>query len=272
LAGRALNKTFHPFMAAELGDKFILSQALKSGLIPLVLNSPESEEQLNAYITLYLREEVQSEGLVRNLGNFSRFLEALSFSHASILNISNVSRECAIERKVVEGYVQIVEDLLLGFRLPVFSKRARRATSLHPKFYFFDAGVFRSLRPKGLLDKPEEIEGAALEGLVGQHLRAWLAYGNHKSDLYFWRTRAGAEVDFVVYGPKQLTAIEVKNSAKVRSEDLRALKSFQEDYPESTCLLLYRGKERLKEQKILCLPCDEFLKGLTPSSKLYSIE
>ncbi len=74
------------------------------------------------------------------------------------------------------SYLEILEDLLLSFRLPVFTRRAKRDTIAHPKLYFFDAGVFRSLRPKGPLDRPEEIEGAALEGLVAQHLRAWIAY------------------------------------------------------------------------------------------------
>jgi predicted AAA+ superfamily ATPase len=268
LAGRALHRTFHPFIAAELKDRFKLEEALKIGMLPLIFHSPSPEETLSAYIALYLREEVQMEGLVRNLGNFSRFLEILSFSHGASLNTSHVSRECEIERKVVEGYISIVEDLLLGYKIPVFTKRAKRAMTHHPKFYFFDAGVFRTLRPKGPLDRPEEIDGAALEGLVAQHLRAWVAYQTEDHQLYFWRTRSGSEIDFVLYGPKGLWAFEVKNSSKVRPEDLRGLKSFSEDYPEAKTFLLYRGKEKIKTQNILCLPCEEFLKNLSPREEI----
>jgi len=139
LGGRALLHTLHPFMAAELGENFDLGQALRYGLLPVVMASDEPAEVLRSYAALYLREEVQMEGLVRNIGNFSRFLEAISFSHASILNISNVARECEVERKVVEGYVGILEDILLGWRLPVFTKRAKRKLSVHPKFYLFAA-------------------------------------------------------------------------------------------------------------------------------------
>ena len=155
---------------------------------------------LETYAALYLKEEVQMEGLVRNIGSFSRFLNAISFSHASLLNVSNVARECEVERKVVDGYVAVLEDLLLGYRLPVFTKRARRAVVKHPKFYLFDAGVYRSLRAEGPLDRPEEIQGSALEGMVAQHLRAWIDYSPDNFTLYFWRTRGGVEVDFVVYG------------------------------------------------------------------------
>jgi len=268
LAGRALLKTMHPFMAAELGERFDLNEALKTGLLPLVRASANSEDVLRSYAALYIREEVQMEGLIRNVGSFARFLEAMSFSHAAPLNISGVSRDCEVERKTVEGYVQILEDLLLGRRIPVFTKRARRKVSDHPKFYFFDAGVYRSIRPRGPIDRPEEIDGHALEGLVAQHLLAWNAYRGNPFEISFWRTRAGVEVDFVLYGPSEFWAIEVKNTSKVRDEDLRSLRTFVADYPECRALFLYRGEDRLLRRGILCLPCEEFLRQLRPAESL----
>jgi predicted AAA+ superfamily ATPase len=268
LGGRALLSTMHPFLASELGERFHLEEALQRGLLPIVYSSANPDDVLRSYAALYLREEVRMEGLVRNVGNFSRFMESISFSHASILNLSNVARECMVERKVVEGYTTILEDILLGFRLPVFTRRAKRALSGHPKFYLFDAGVFRSLRPRGPLDRPEEMEGQALEGLVAQHLRGWLAYSPEKSNLYFWRTRSGVEVDFVVYGPQGMWALEVKNTATIRPADLRGLKSFRDEYPESRALFLYRGRERLLREGILCLPCGDFLSHLLPGKTI----
>ncbi|MCK4412676.1 MAG: ATP-binding protein [Candidatus Eisenbacteria sp.] len=264
LAGRALLCTLHPFMAAELGNRFDLDDALRIGMLPIVLDSPDPTRVLRSYAALYLREEVQFEGLVRKIGNFSRFLEAISFSHASVLNVSNVARECQVKRKTVDAYIGILEDLLLAYRLDVFSRRAQRALISHPKFYFFDAGVFRSLRPQGPLDRPEEIGGHALEGLVGQHLRAWIAYSPEEWSLHYWRTRAGVEVDFVLCGPDRILAIEVKNSAQIHPRDLGPLRAFMQDYPESQAYLLYRGKDRLLNGGVLCLPCGEFLRELTP--------
>lgn len=269
LAGRALLYTLHPFMAAELGDSFNFEESLKYGTLPLAIDSNDPQHVLKTYSALYLQEEVQMEGLVRHIGNFSRFLEIVSFSHAAVLNISNIARECQIERKVVAGYIAILEDLLLAFRLPIFTKRAKRAMAQHPKFYLFDAGVFRSLRPAGPLDRSTEIDGAALEGLVAEHLRAWIAYqesGVYR--LYFWRTRSGSEVDFVLYGPAGLWAIEVKNSTILHPQDYFALHSFKKDYPESKTLLLYRGRERIMRHGILCLPCEEFLRCLRPNKKI----
>lgn len=267
LAGRAVVRTMHPFMASEL-ERFDLRDALTRGLLPLVVAADRPDDVLRAYASLYLDEEVRLEGWARNAGAFARFLEAISFSHATVLNVANVSRECQVERKTVAAYIEVLEDLLLSFQVPVFTKRAKRETSIHPKFFLFDAGVFRSLRPKGPLDRPEEIDGAALEGLVAQHLRAWLAYRGDDAALFFWRTRSGVEVDLVVYGSAGFWAIEVKNAARVRPEDLRGLESFGADYPQAELLLLYRGTSRERRGRIWVLPVEAFLKNLDPGQPM----
>jgi predicted AAA+ superfamily ATPase len=268
LAGRAILQTFHPFMASELGPAFNLNVAIAHGLLPLVVASKQPARKLSSYISLYINEEVKMEGLVRNIGSFSRFLEAISFSHGSVLNASNIARECQVGQKTVEGYISILEDLLLSFKLPIFSKRAGRELSSHPKFYFFDAGVFRAIRPRGPLDKPSEIEGGAVEGLVAQHLRAWASHQESRNDICFWRTRSGNEVDFIVYGTQEFSAIEVKNTTVVRSDDLRGLHAFREDYPESKQLFLYRGSERMRYHDILCIPLSDFLMNLRPGKSI----
>ena len=268
LAGRAILRSLHPFLASELGHGFVLKDALRLGMVPLVLAAQYPEETLRSYLGLYIREEVQAEGLVRNLGAFQRFLEAVCLSHGAVLNISNVARECHVKRKVVEGYLGVLEDLLLAFRVPVFSRRTKRKVVQHPKLYLFDAGVFHALRRQGPLDRSEEVEGPALEGLVAQALRAWSAYRRDPAELYYWRTRGGSEVDFVVYGPDTFCAIEVKNSRDVRSDDLRALKAFREDYPEASVLLLYRGQDPLLRDGIRCLPVETFLRALRPDQGL----
>ena len=269
LGGRALYRSLHPFMASEM-PSFDLEQALNTGLLPLVLNSADAAGVLNAYINLYIDEEVKSEGLTRNIGHFTRFLESLSFSHGSQLNVAAVARDCEVERKVVAAYIEILEDLLLAYRLPVFTKRAKRQTVSHDKFYFFDAGVFRALRPKGPLDRPAEIDGLALEGLVAQHLRAWSAYSGQDWKMYFWRTKAGSEVDFVIYGEGGFWAIETKNAGKIHRKDLRPLCTFRDDYPESVAIMLYRGHERLRIDDIWCIPVNEFLMDLKPNKPVLS--
>lgn len=270
LAGRAVLRSMHPFMGAEW-PHFELESALEYGLVPLVVSASDPGDVLRAYVGQYLEQEVKAEGMVRNLGQFARFLEAVSFSHGAVLNVAGVARETQAKRKTVAGFLEVLEDLLLAFRLDVFTRRAKRRTAAHPKLYLFDAGVFRSLRPAGPLDGPGEIDGAALEGLVAQHLRAWLAYSNADLELSTWRTRSGVEVDFVVYGPDGFWAVEVKNTDRVRPGDLRGLQTFRQDYPEATPILLYRGEQRLLRQGVLCVPVEGFLAALRPGGGLEEV-
>ncbi|OGX37540.1 MAG: ATPase [Omnitrophica WOR_2 bacterium RIFCSPHIGHO2_02_FULL_52_10] len=254
LAGRALTRHMHPLTALELGVDFDLKRALRWGCLPLACTSEKPQDYLNSYAATYLREEVQQEGFVRNIGAFSRFLEAASFSQGSLLNMAAVSRECAVSAKVVEDYFSILEDLLIAVRLPVFTKRAKRRLITHPKFYYFDAGVFQAIRPRGPLDAPEEIHGAALETLFLQEARAINDYKDLGYQLYYWRTATGDEVDFVLYGERGLCAFEVKMARNIRADDLRTLQRFRADFPRAKMRLLYLGDRRWHDRGIEVVP------------------
>jgi predicted AAA+ superfamily ATPase len=262
LAGRALTFRMHPLSAVEMGSDFDLRAALRHGLLPAVYSEPDRSKFLDSYVRTYLDEEIRQEGLTRNLAAFARFLEAASYSQGSVLNVSAVARECAVDRKVVEGYFAVLTDLMIAHQLPVFARRTKRRLVSHAKFYFFDVGVFRTLRPAGPLDTPEEAEGPAFETLVLQNLMAvndglGLGYSIH-----YWRTSDGAEVDFVLYGTHGCLAIEVKRGRRVARADTAGLRSFSTDYPAARRLLIYRGDRRLSVDGIDVIPAGEFLSRL----------
>lgn len=262
LAGRAVLKTLHPFTAGELGENFNLEKHLALGMLPLVWSSPNPQATLESYVALYLKEEVKAERLVKNLATFTRFLEAMTFSHGEVLNLSNVARESGVKRSTCDGHLEVLEDLLLGYRIPIFKKRNRKQTVDSDKFYFFDSGVYQSLKPSGPLDDPGATKGPAFEGFIEQHLRASISYRNCGEEMFYWRTKAGNEVDFVVYGPDRFDAVEVKNSTNIRPKDLSGLKSFLADYPEAQAKLVYRGNHRQKIGNITCIPAEDFLRNL----------
>lgn len=260
LAGRALTYNLYPLTVAELGDDFSLDHSLKWGHLPSTFNESDPKRYLESYVATYLREEVQQEGLTRNLGAFSRFLESASFSQGQVINVSETARECSVHRKVVESYLNILEDLLIAERLPAFTRRAKRRILAHPKFYFFDVGVYRTIRPQGPLDSSEEIEGISLETLIYQELKAMNHYLNLGYQLFYWRTATGQEVDFVLYGPKGLIAIEVKRTARVSAKHLRGMKAFLREYPTAKAFVLFGGKRRMHQDGIEMIPVEDFLK------------
>jgi predicted AAA+ superfamily ATPase len=262
LAGRAVTRYMHPLTAYELGDDFSLDHALRFGQLPSTFMDSDPVDYLESYIHTYLREEILQEGLTRNLQAFARFLEAASFSQAALLNVSAVARECGVNRKLVESYFHILDDLLLCRKLRVFTKRARRRMAAHPKFFFFDAGVYRALRPKGPLDRPEEIDGSALETLVCQELFAVNDNWGLGYDFYYWRTASDLEVDFILYGARGIHAIEVKRARIIRRQDLSGLKAFLKDYPMARGYLFYGGDRRMYQDGIELIPISEGIRTL----------
>lgn len=259
LAGRAFTYHMHPLTAIEIGESFDLELALRYGLLPLSYLQDHSSKFLASYIATYLQEEVMQEGLVRQITAFNRFMEIASFSQGNQLNLLNISREVGVSHKIISGYFDILEDLLISVRIPVFAKRSARKLTQHPKFYYFDVGVFQQLRPKGMLDVPEEIGGAALETLFLQQLRAVIDYCELDLSIYFWRTATGVEVDFIVYGGDGLFAFELKNRRYFNRRDLSSLKIFKNDYPMAKAYLIYTGQHREQHDEIEVWPIREVL-------------
>lgn len=262
LAGRALTYYFHPLIKKELSSDFNLVKSLKYGQLPTAYQSNQAKQFLDSYINTYLKEEVQAEGIARNIGNFTRFLEIAAFSQAEVLNVSQVASDAQLDRKTAENYFRILEDLLIAFRLPVFTRRAKRRLVVHNKFYYFDVGVFRSLRISGPLDSEMEIEGPALETLFLQEIRAINDYFNYYYKLYYWRSVSGLEVDFVLYGQKGLIAIEVKRKSNISNKDLNGLKAFSKDYPEAKLFLFCSVKRPEYRANITILPIETALDSL----------
>jgi predicted AAA+ superfamily ATPase len=252
----------YPLTAVELGKDFDLATSLKFGFLPSVFLEHDPKAYLESYVKTYLDEEIRHEGLARNLGAFARFLESASFSQGSVLSVSAIARDCAVERKVVENYFSILVDLLIAYKLPVFTKKAKRRMVSHPKFYFFDVGVYRTLRPMGPLDRPEEVEGIALETMLYQQLVAVNESLRLGYSIYYWRTANNMEVDFVLYGEKGILAFEIKRTGKVSGSMLSGLKSFLKDYPMAKAYFVYGGEKYMREGDIEIIPINHLIKNL----------
>lgn len=262
LAGRALRYNMHPLVVQEIGKDFDLAHALQFGLLPMAVTHSDPKKYLESYVQTYLREEILQEGLTRNIGTFTRFLEIASFSQGNLINYSEIGRELGLNRLTVANNFEILEDLLLAVQISPFTQRAKRKMVAHHKFYFFDAGVYKTIRPMGPLDSPKESDGAVLETLFLQSLMAINDYYELGYTIHFWRTSAGSEVDFVIYGSRGLHAFEIKRSSVIQNKALKGLKDFQEDYPEAKLHLLFGGKNKEYHGDIEAIPFEQALREL----------
>ena len=212
LAGRALRRAMHPFVPEELGALFDLDAALRFGLLPIVWDSSVPDETLAAYAQLYLKEEIQAEALVRNLPGFARFLPLAALFHGQIVNVTNIAREAGVARTTVAGYLDILEETLLCFRLPAYEAKLRVRERKLPKWYWCDPGIVRAMKRTSGSITPEE-RGALFEGLVAQLLRAYKDYRGLCEEMYYWAPagRSETEVDFLLVQGTASVAVEVKS-------------------------------------------------------------
>ncbi|MDE0108255.1 MAG: DUF4143 domain-containing protein [Bryobacterales bacterium] len=262
LGGRAWRFGLHPLTYAEIPD-FDLLRALNRGLIPQHYDTKQHRRALAGYVDDYLKEGVFDEGLVRNAPAFSRFFDALSFSHAELLNSSNIARDCGVDSKTVREYFQILVDTLVGTLLEPFSRRrSREVITRAPKFYLFDVGVAGHLMGRNIERPAGQEFGRALEHLVLMELLAYRSYRERDFPLRFWRTKSGLECDFVL-GREGEVAIEVKGSTRVHPPDLRSIRAYVDEHsPRQAIVVCNERDARRTNDGIWILPWERFLEQL----------
>ncbi len=264
LAGRATREAMYALVPAELGDSFDLEQVLTHGSLALVWSRGGSREVLESYVQTYLREEIQAEALVRNLAGFARFLPVASLFHGQVLNAAALARDAGVSRTTVLGYLDILEDTLLSFRLAAWEGRLRVKEKRHPKLYWIDPGIARAARRRfGAL--ADEERGALFEGWVAALLSSYRAYRRLFDDWNYWAptTAPALEVDFLLWRDDRCVAVEAKAARRLRAEHTKGLRAFRSSYkgkPAPRSILVYLGEQRLRtEDGTDVLPVRDFL-------------
>lgn len=265
LGGRAWRMEMFPLVSAEVPD-FDLLRALRHGLIPSHYLSPQPNRSLRAYLDDYLKEEIAAEALTRNLGSFARFLDLVGIMNTEIVNYTNIASEVHVDAKTVKSYFEILVDTLLGrFIEPLTTKQgSRKALVVTPKFYLFDPGVARALRRVDISAVKGAEAGHLFETFIAHELFAARAYLDCDVKVNFYRTRGGAEIDFLLDGGR--VAIEAKISSHVRAEDLRSLNAFLDEHPETRALVVCTEERarvvELGKRRIEILPWRDFCRQL----------
>lgn len=265
LAGRAVVRNLYPLTAAELEFKAPTDQRLRYGSLPLSVTATDDEARedfLRAYAETYLAQEIRAEGLVRDLGAYSRFLTVAALAAGQRTNVSGLARDAGVARDTIRGYFDVLVDTLIADWLPAHRPRAKVKEVALPKLYWFDTGVLNAAA--GAFDQPlpSDWEGVLLEHLVLHELRAYLDYSRTKGSLGYWSVPSGAEVDFVWWRGQEMVAIEVKSSRRFRSEFTKGIRSLREGAAKVKAYVVYRGAEELLVDGVRVLPLEAFLRNL----------
>jgi predicted AAA+ superfamily ATPase len=259
LGGRALRYELYPLTYSEIPD-FDLIRAINNGLLPRHYDSSNPKKLISSYIGNYLRDEIVAEAKIRNVEVFSRFLEAAAFSNGEMVNYSNIATDCGVSATTVKEYFQILQDTLLGRFLPSFQKKPKRKVIVAPKFYLFDVGIANYLLNRGKISPKTELFGKAFEHFIYQEIYAHSRYSDKEYPICYWHTTSNLEVDFIL-GDHEV-AIEVKSTDHAKSEHLRGLKAFAEEYEVKKKILVSNDPLPRISDDILILPWQVFLQRL----------
>ena len=260
LGGRALRRVLFPLVSAEIPD-FDINRALNHGMLPHHYLMENPTMRIQAYIGDYLQQEIVEEAIVRHLDAFTRFLQVAALSNSEIVNYSNIAQDCGVSSKTVKEYFSILEETMLGFFLPAYTKVIKRRVIQSPKFYYFDVAIPHHLLHRFPLQPGTDTYGHALEHLVIQELRAFMSYRHPLKPLTYWHTLDNKyEVDAVLGNAE--VAIEVKSSKNVSSRDTKGLKAFSEEYPDARLYLLSLEDRPRKFNGVEVWPVEQFFKRL----------
>ena len=258
LAGRVWSAGMFPLIYQEIID-FNLERYLHYGGLPAVYLSEYPEEELDAYVNTYLKEEILAEGLIRRLPPFSRFLKTIALANGEMINFTKLANDCQVPPSTATEYVALLEDTLVGFLLPAWTESKKRKAIKTGKFYFFDPGITHILAGTEALDRNSNLYGKSFEQFICMELRAYLSYTRKKLTLTYWRSKNGHEVDFLL-GTR--TAIEVKATKKISSNDLKGLKYLKEEGVFQNFILVSQDPIRTLADNILTIPWQKFLSDL----------
>jgi uncharacterized protein len=266
LPGRIHVHHLNPLLASELGNEFNLNRVLAHGSLPGIYAEKDPQERaatLSAYADIYLREEIQAEALVRDVGGYGRLLEIIAASSGKILNLNAVCRDVGIRYETARRYLEVLVDTLVAFPVPAWSGSDRASLVAHPKVFLFDLGVRNALL-RHPLDAPlEDEKGVLLEHFVAYEIRRRIGGLWPDAKLFHYRNRHGAEVDFVVEAGKEIWGIEVKSSRDSAGVRLSGLKSFQERAGRvNRKIVVFLGNRKQVREGVEFLPLESFLQEL----------
>ncbi|MEM8961236.1 MAG: ATP-binding protein, partial [Acidobacteriota bacterium] len=203
-------------------------------------DDPEARELwLDGYIQTYLERDLRQLANVTSLIDFRRLMRAACLRLGNLLNQSELGRDVGMPQSTVHGHLSLLEASYQLVRLPPYSVNRTKRLVKTPKVFWADTALAMRLAGE------HEPRGAHLENLILTDLLAWRGARIDGPELLFWRTRTGEEVDLVIEWKGRLLPIEIKTSTRPSVRDVKGLRTFLDEYPDTSLpgLLIHDGDE-----------------------------
>lgn len=258
LGGRAGMLIFSPLVYPEISN-FNLEKYLLYGGLPRVYDSDDPKLELEAYISVYLEQEIKLEANLRHLEPFSRFLKSAAFNNGELINYTNIASDSSVPASTVREYYTILEDSLVGIIIEPWLESKKRKAIQTAKFYFFDTGVCNYILGIQHLDRNTNLWGKLFEQFICMELKAYLSYFQRKKKLMFWRSINKQEVDFVIDNE---IAVEVKSTKKILPSHMLGINALKEEKIFKKFYIVSEDKLERVSEGVSIMHWTSFLKAL----------
>lgn len=268
LAGRAHIFNLFPLTVDELGDHFNLDEILTYGSLPEVINNKEELDKkrfLRAYTHTYLKEEIITEQIIRQLPPFRRFLDIAGHFNTEPIVLTNIAKDINSDPKTVSRYYDILEDTLLGFYLHGYHGSIRKRQKKTPKFYFFDLGIVRALSGKlnfPVIPKTFE-HGQLFESFFINEVKRLYSYLEIDAQFSYLKVDENQEIDLIIEIAGEVIALcEIKSADKVDERYSNKLNLFGDDFPKAKRIIISNDPHTKKFGEAIALHWREALRVL----------
>jgi predicted AAA+ superfamily ATPase len=236
-----------PSASSEMSRRGIAERILSGGYpVPALMKPGRGRVQwFESYRATYLERDLREIARVMSLPNFGRLLTAAALRTGQILNTAGISRDLGIPMRTVRRHLGLLETTYQVTTVRPYYRNVGKRLVKRPKLYFTDTGLAAHLTASENWDLLERQgrAGAMVETFVAAELRKLAAIASQRTEIHFWQTHAGREVDFLLVRGDRLVAIEVKWAQRVSKGDVANLESCRRDLAGSLGLsvLLYSG-------------------------------
>lgn len=257
----SFNNERDPFYNSFLGlfEEFCLWGGYPA--VVLENNVDNKRKILSEILNKYLLKDISGLLQLASEKNLLLLAQFLAVQNGQILVYNNLAKEAGLDYINTKKHLNILEQtFIIKLLRPYFNNR-NKELSKNPKVYFMDLG-FRNMLLENMNDFSKRVDaGQIVENAVFVKLNQIVADGYGK--INFWRTKVGAEVDFILSIDGNIIPIEVKYTLMDKPEVSRGLISFMKDYKSEIAIVLtknYWGKTNvLDSKKIIFVPVYYFI-------------
>ena len=264
LTGRQFSSLVLPLSFNEWNAEEHLEELLLYGAYPQVIAAQAKELLLAQLYQDYISKDIIEILKIGQPDIFQKLLGLLAHSSGQLVNYNQLANDCQVSVTMIKHYLAIAQQTYVVVALSPFVGNKRTELTSNPIIYFIDNG-FRNyaIRDFNTSSIRQDL-GLLVQSLVFQEIYKFISQHFLNYNIHYWRTKSGAEVDFVIYkNAKTILPIEVKYRTLSSPAISRSYHSFLQAYQPKNAVIITKdfiGNKRIEQTDVHFIPLEHLAK------------